>query len=413
MTPTPSTLFNQSKWSLADLFPADGSPELEAAFTTLEQKAAAFESLRPKLTPEIDSEDFIEIAHQAEEMTRLEHRLYAFAQLCFTGDTQSQSAQTLVARVEQFMAELSNRTLFFSLWWKDLPEGSAARLMAISGDYRYWLEEMRHFKPHTLSEAEEKIINIKNVTGSSAINMLYDSITNRYTFKLTVDGEEKELTRGELMTFARQADPDLRAAAYQELYRVYGQDCPILGQIYQTLVRDWRNEQVRLRKFQEPIAARNLINDIPDEVINTLLDVCQKNTGIFQRFFRLKARLIGMEKLRRYDIYAPVAKSDKTYTFGDAAQMVLEFVLRVRPAPGCPGEAGLHRKPPGQRSAQGQDGRGLLPDGRARPDPLGAAQLPGASRRCGHHGPRTGARHPLAVGRPAQRVHLPRLPAAG
>ena len=147
------------------------------------------------------------------------------------------------------MAEMQNQILFFELWWKQLDDANADRLMQAAGDYRYWLEEMRHFKKYTLSEPEEKIINIKDVTGSSAINRLYDSITNRYTFKLTVDGEEKEMTRGELMVYVHQTDPDLRARAYQELYRVYGKDGPILGQIYQTLVRDWRNENIKLRGF--------------------------------------------------------------------------------------------------------------------------------------------------------------------
>jgi oligoendopeptidase F len=182
-----------------------------------------------------------------------------------------------------------------------------------------------------LSEAEEKIINIKNVTGANAFNTLYDALTNRYVFKLTVDGQEKEMTRGELMTFVRQHDPDLRAAAYHELYRVYGQDGPILGQIYQTLVRDWRSEQVELRNFYSPISARNLINDIPDGVIDTLLDVAEGNAGVFQRFFQLKARWLKMERLRRYDIYAPVAKSDKTYEFGKATEMVLDSFAQFEP----------------------------------------------------------------------------------
>jgi oligoendopeptidase F len=93
------------------------------------------------------------------------------------------------------------------LWWKDLDEANAVRLMAASGDYRYWLEAMRHFKPHTLTEAEEKIVNIKDTTGAQALQNLYDAITNRYTFKLTVDGAEQELTRGELMVHVRQPDP--------------------------------------------------------------------------------------------------------------------------------------------------------------------------------------------------------------
>jgi oligoendopeptidase F len=330
MSPTPLP-FSQTRWSLADLFPAINSPELEDAFTRLEALVTAFEVVRPELTAEITPARFMEIIHLDEEATKLASRIGAFANLSFTEDTQNQAVLTLLARVDQFMADLSNRTMFFSLWWKDLPDDVAEHLMAEAGDYRYWLEEIRHFKSHTLSEAEEKIINIKNVTGSSALGTLYDAITNRYTFKITVDGQEKEMTRGELMVYVRHANPEYRAAAYRELYRVYGQDAPILGQIYQTLVRDWRNEQVSLRKFSSPISARNLANDVPDAVVDTLLTVCQRNAPIFQRFFRLKARLLGLEKLQRYDVYAPLTHSDKQYSFNEAVYTVLDSFYEFAP----------------------------------------------------------------------------------
>ncbi|MBA4398589.1 MAG: oligoendopeptidase F [Anaerolinea sp.] len=316
--------YRQERWSLADLFSAPNSPELETAFKKLDEAVADFETFRPRLTPDIAEAAFMGIVHKLEAIQDLGNRLYGFAGLLYTEDTQNQVAQTLTARVEQFVAELNNRTLFFTLWWRDLDDVNAARLTAASGSLQYWLEALRAFKPHTLTEPEEKIINIKNVTGIGAINLLYSSITNRYTFKLTVNGEEKELTRGELMVYVRQADPDLRAKAYQELYRVYGNDGPILGQIYQTLVRDWRNEQIGLRKYTSPISARNLINDLPDTVVDTLLAVARKNVGLFQRFFRLKARWLSVDRLRRYDIYAPVVKSEKKYDYDKAAQIVLD-----------------------------------------------------------------------------------------
>jgi oligoendopeptidase F len=316
--------FPQSTWSLDDLFPSLDSPELETAFKTLEAQVTDFEKIRPQLKPYIPAGSFVEILKDSEESTRLAHRIYVLAGLSFAANTQDQTAQTLLGRVQQFMAEIENRTLFFSLWWKDLDEANATRLMDASGDYRYYLEEMRHFKPHTLSELEEKIINLKNVTGVSALHTLYDSVTNRYAFKLKVDGKTKELTRGELMVYVRQPDADLRARAYQELYRVYGNDGVILGQMYQTVARDWRNENLALRHFSSPIAARNLFNDIPDEAVDTLLEVCRRNASIFQRYFQLKARHIGLERLRRYDIYAPVVKSDKRYDFSTAADMVLD-----------------------------------------------------------------------------------------
>ncbi len=323
--------YTQKRWSLADIYPSADGKEIKAAFADLEKKVTEFEKKRSLLNDSISTADFLAVIHAVEEISRILNRLGSFAGLWFTEDTQNQAALSLNARTDQLMAETENRTLFFSLWWKDLADEIAERLMNESGDYRYWLEAMRHFKPHTLSEPEEKIINTKNVTGVSAFNTLYDSITNRYTFKVEVAGEVKELTRGEVMMYARQSDPDLRARAFQALYQVYGNDGPILGQIYQTLVRDWRNEEINLRHFASPISARNLGNDLPDEVIDTLLEVCQKNVGVFQRFFKLKARLLGMKKLRRYDIYAPVAKADKSYSFQQAATTVFDSFREFDP----------------------------------------------------------------------------------
>jgi oligoendopeptidase F len=323
--------YSQTKWSLTDLFPGHDSSEIKATISEVEKKVDEFESRREHLTNGIDSETFLDLVKHLEDIARLGYRIHSFANLWFTENTQNQDAQNFVARIDQFMAELQNRILFFSLWWKELDDQQAERLMAVAGDYCYWLEEMRHFKPHTLSEPEEKIINIKNVTGINALQTLYDTITNRYVFKLVVDGEEKELTRDSLMVYARNHDSELRAAAYQELYRVYGEDNSLLGQMYQTVTRDWYNEQVRLRKFTNPIAARNLMNDIPDQVVDTLLEVARQNAGLFQRFFKLKARWLKMDRLRRYDIYAPVVKSDKRYEFNEAVEMVLDSFNRFHP----------------------------------------------------------------------------------
>jgi oligoendopeptidase F len=326
-----SKTYQQMPWSLDDLFDSHDGPAMRAAFTALDSAVSTLEQHRSLLSDDISEEQFLKLVGELEQINRQGARVYGFASLWFAADTQNQNAQTFMARVQQKMADFENRSLFFSLWWKGLAQSEADRLMAVSGDYRYWLEEMRHFKPHTLSEPEEKIVNTKNTTGVQAFHNLYDAITNRYVYKLTIDGEEKELTRGEVMVYARHYNPDLRAQAYQELYRVYGQDSPILGQIYQTLVRDWRNEQIQMRQFSSPISARNLINDIPDEVVSTLLDVCQENAVIFQRYFRLKARLLGMERLRRYDVYAPIARSDKTFAFESAAQLVLDSFNQFEP----------------------------------------------------------------------------------
>ena len=323
--------YQQRRWSLADIYPSEKSPEMKADFKKIEDLTTEFEKFRTLLKEDISEKDFMKTIQLLEQIQKIGASLGSYAGLWFSEDTQNQASLALMAKTEQLSADLGNRILFFGLWWKDLPETAAARLMKSSGDYRYWLEEMRHFKPHTLTEAEEKIINTKNVTGINALTTLYDSITNRYVFKVEIDGETKELTRGELMVLVRGSDADLRAKAYQELYRVYGEDGLILGQMYQTVVRDWKNEEVSLRHFKSPISARNLANDLPDEVIELLLKVAKKNIGTFQRFFKLKAKLLGMKKLRRYDVYAPVAKADKPFPYEKAAKKVLSSFKEFDP----------------------------------------------------------------------------------
>lgn len=319
-----TTQYTQGPWSLADLFPSHDSPETKETFAQLERMTTEIENYRPQLSDNIPFTTFIDIIHKLEKATELGVKLGAYSYLLFSSNTQDQVGQTFIGKVDQFIAQMQNRVLFFDLWWKDLNDDIASRLMENVGDYRYWLEAMRLFKPHTLTEPEEKIINIKDVTGAKAIVNLYDAITNRYVFKLTVDGEEKELTRDGLAIYVRHHDPAVREAVYKELYRVFGNDGMILGQMYQALVRDWHNEQIDLRHFAQPISARNLSNDVPDAAVDTLLNVCEQNVSLFQRYFNLKAQWLGIPRLRRYDIYAPVAKSDKTYAYSTAVDMVFE-----------------------------------------------------------------------------------------
>lgn len=320
------------RWSLQELFPSSDGPEMLRAFKELDRRMAALEKKRKQLTPRIASAAFLAWLKDLEDVRSLARRVASYAELWFSENTQDTAAMTFYGNTEQRLAELENRLLFFSTWWKELPKDAAQRLLARSGPYRYFLEQVRRFRPHTLPEGEEKVVNLKNATGSRALVNLYNSITNRYQFEMEVDGAKQKLTRGELSVYFRSARPEQREAAYRSLYEVYGRDGVILGQIYSNLVRDWRSENVKLRKFSSPIAARNLANDLPDKVVRLLLDVCQSNAAIFQRFFAFKARTLGLTRLRRYDVYAPVATSEKKYEFGEAWALVRKSFERFDPS---------------------------------------------------------------------------------
>ncbi len=323
--------YQQEHWNLNDLFPDFGSPEIQSALDQVEQQLQVFEAYRDLLSTDLDANEFLAILRAYEELTRGINRLYGYSSLRFAADTQDQTAQVNLASIHQLIATAQNRALFFELWWKKLADEPAFRLQQSSGDYHYWLESLRRERSFTLTEPEERIINLKDVNGPAALLTLQSTITDRYTFNLLVDGEEQELTRDELAVYFRHPDPDLRKASYQELFRVYERDKSVLGQIYQYRVRDWESENVSLRGYHSPLAVRNLSNDIPDDVVDLLLDTCRNNAPVFWRFFRLKAQWLGVEKLRRYDIYAPVVKTERRYDFADAVNLVLTSFHRFEP----------------------------------------------------------------------------------
>ena len=319
--------YELSAWDLSELLPDTEEATVAARVAALEADVQEFVGRREQLNAEMEPALLLETMRHGERIMEQIYTLGAYGSLWFSADTQSPAALTYRNRMQQTLTNLQNRILFFDLWWKSLEDDEAAALLPNGeqyADYRFYLQDLRRTKPYTLDEKSEQIINIKDANGMDAVITLYSMLTNRLEFTLEIDGETKTMTRGELMAYAYSPRPELREAAYQELYRVYEKEAPILAQIYANRVRDWYAEQVEIRGYPSPIAVRNIANDIPDAAVDTLLDVARRNAPLFQRYFRLKAGWLGLDKLRRYDIYAPLAASDQTIEYGEAVRMVLE-----------------------------------------------------------------------------------------
>ena len=311
------------QWDLTDLV-KDPVRQLETHLSAIDVQIAQIEAARDRLSPDLPEGEFAAILRLSESVAQSASRLGAYAYLWFSENTKDGKARSFKAHVEERLTALQNRLLFFELWWQGIDEQNAARLLRGSGDVRYHLETIRRYKPHTLTEAEEKIINVKNVTGRSAVNTLYDVVTNGLTFTMKVGAKQQILNREGLMPYVRSPKAAVRQAAYQELYRVFSAQRDVLGEMYKTLVNDWKSENIGLRRFASPIAARNLGNDVPDQSVEVLLSVCAENANLFQHYFKLKARICGITPMSRYHLYAPHRSDVKKYRYPDAVNMVLE-----------------------------------------------------------------------------------------
>jgi oligoendopeptidase F len=322
-----TTSYQLGPWDLSEILPEPSQTVIAQRLAHLDAAVAVFESRRARLRPAIEREELLAVLRQYEEIVEEMNALSGYASLWFYSDTRNQDAITLRNRVRQATTAASNRILFFTLWWRGLSDEEAAALLpqdTAHADYRFYLIDLRRFKPYTLDEKSEQIINVKDDNGVGAVLTLYSMLVNRLEYTLEVDGETKTLTRDALMSHAFSPRPEIRAAAYQELYGVYARESTVLGQIYVNRVRDWYDEQVVLRGYSSAIAVRNADNDVPDRAVETLLAVTRENAPLFRRYFRLKAGWLGLDRLRRYDLYAPLAASDQEVDYPDAVRSVLE-----------------------------------------------------------------------------------------
>ena len=314
-------------WDLSELAKNPKSFEFQKQIKELEKQAEKFEKIKSSLDPKMSSKKFLSILHQVEEISEKMSKIGGYASLSYSSDTQSDEATSLMTRMSKLGSEISNKILFFDLWWKiQVDEKNAKRLMKNTGEISEYLSHKRLFAKYALSEPEERIINTLDVTGISALVKLYDKITNAFEYKMKIGKKTKSMTREEITNYVRSTNSKIRETAYKTILTKYSENKGVVGEIYQNIVLNWRDEGIEIRGYKSPISMRNIGNDVDDKTIESLLLVCKKNAPVFQKFFVQKAKMLDMKKLRRYDLYAPAAANikEKSYSYNKSVKLVFE-----------------------------------------------------------------------------------------
>jgi oligoendopeptidase F len=321
-------------WDLSDLVKDPNSSEFQGSIKSIEEKVKLIENKRQYLSNDISTTEFQRILYLIEDISERISIAAGYAQLKYCEDTSSNAAASLLTRMDQLSSDIANRLLFFDLWFrKELDEKNARRLIeAMPTVYREYLRHKRLLAKYLLTEPEEKIISTLEVTGTNALVKIYDRMANGFEYLMLVKKKQRLIkkkfsNKEKLLSFIRSTRSEERKAAYQSLLNVYKKNSGVLGEIYQNLVIQWRDENTSMRGFESPISVRNASNNLDDSTVQTLLKVCSKNSNIFQDYFREKAKMLGFRKLQRYDLYAPLSlrsSDQKKFTYSDAVNTVLK-----------------------------------------------------------------------------------------
>lgn len=322
------------KWNLDDILTLN---KFDSLYQEVEGEIKTLEKWVEKLNPKMSQKEFGELLEWDEKLGVKLSRLGYLPHLMEAVNQKDQEAKLLKSRNENLGLKISEIGMKIGLWIQGkrkpiLDDENAKRLFATIPDLEYGLKRSREGAKFTLEEREEQIINHKDVNGVGVLGDLREMIETEFEYELRIGGkvDKKISSQAELLSYVYNPKPEIRAAAYKALLKKQKENLDKFFAIYQGIVKDWGYE-AKLRGHTSAIGVRNWGNHVPDEAIESLLKVCSNNVGIFQRYFKWKAKELGLKKLSRFDVYAPLQKTEKKIDFEEAKKLVLEALEEFSP----------------------------------------------------------------------------------
>ncbi|OGT95901.1 MAG: oligoendopeptidase F [Geobacteraceae bacterium GWB2_52_12] len=319
-------------WNTALLYSAPDSPDLEAELCSFETMATKFRQRYFEKIAHLDSPALLTAVQEYESMQVMMSKPFCYAHLLFAADSGNETNRSLSQRCSELGNRLSQQLLFFDLELMNLDDTQFEALcsLAEAGKYQHFLRSIRKFRPYTLKENEERLLTRKNLTGLSAFTKLFDELSASFRFTMELDGKEQELTGEELLSLLHHTSPDVRYRALTLFLERHGEHGIVYNSVFNNMALD-HGQEMELRKYDSPIQPTNIGNEIPDEAVEHLMKVTEANYGLAQEYFRIKAGMLGMDKIRNCDMYAPVAETEKKYVFSEARDLVVASYAEYDP----------------------------------------------------------------------------------
>jgi len=313
------------RWNLSDLFASPDDPKIEAALARDLERAKAFEATYKGKVATLEPKPFAAMMRELADYEESSTRAEVYAYMLHSENTQDNAAGRLLARVREASAERGSHMVFFALELAQITDEHAAKLYADpeSAIYRHTVDEARKFRPHQLSEPEERVLTDFSPVGSSYWVRLFEELCAR--IRVEVDG--RDLALDQALTLLREPDREVRRQASAALTQALSGDLRTRGYIFNVILQEKAIDD-RLRHFPTWISSRNLANETSDEAVQALVDAVTGRYDVCVRYYRVKRKLLNVGDLHEWDRYAPVSDTTRDLTWDDAKELVLGSYYR-------------------------------------------------------------------------------------
>jgi len=307
-------------WDLEPLVDGDGTDGVERLLDAAAARVDDVTSQRGRVA-ELDAAGLVATMQAMADIAELVGRASSYAGLRFSVDTADPARGALLARVEERTTAIQTELLFFELEWAALPDDTADALLTDDrlAFCRHHLTSARRYRPHLLTEPEERVLTEKAVTGCSAWGRLFSELTSAITVEL--DGGSVGLEEG--LSRIQSPDRDVRRRAAEAVTTGLAPGLRTRAFVFNTLLAD-KSVDDRLRHFPGWLASMNLANEASDESVAALVAAVQARYDIPQRWYAVKAQMLGVDRLADYDRMASVAAEEQPIGWDDARSLVLD-----------------------------------------------------------------------------------------
>ena len=293
------------RWDLSDLFASPTDPKLEAALARSLERAIAFEAKYKGRLATLEPSEFAGMMSELEDDEDAAAKPDVYAYLLHSQNTHDPAAGRLLARTREASAERGSHGVFFTLELAQTSDEQAARLFANpdSAKYRHAVEEARKFRPHQLSEPEERILTDYSPVVNSAWTRLFEELCAG----ISVDVDGRRAALAEALTLLREPDRELRRRASGAITSALSSDIRTRAYIFNVILQEKAIDD-RLRKFPSWISSRNLSNETSDQAVAALVEAVTGRYDFCVRYYPVKGKLLGVSDLHEWDRYAPLER---------------------------------------------------------------------------------------------------------
>jgi oligoendopeptidase F len=317
---TTATGAENVRWNLTDLFKSPTDPAIEATLAESLKRAQAFEARYKGKVVSLGPKDFAAMMQELEDDEEIATKPDVYAYLLHSQNTEDAAAGRLLARVREAGAERGRHGVFFTLELAQISDGQAARLYAdpAAARYRHMVEEARKFRPHQLSEPEERVLTDYSPVGNAAWIRLFEELDAR--IRVDLDGQPRPLE--EALVLLRELDRDVRRKASGAITTALSEDVRTRAYIFNVILSEKAIDD-RLRHFPTWISSRNLANETSDDAVQALVEAVTGRYDVSIRYYRVKKQLMGVGDLHEWDRYAPVGEAARSLSWEESKELVL------------------------------------------------------------------------------------------